>query len=65
MERTNIELELDERMTETDIKHLRRLCEAEMLLLLKHFGHNNYDEITVKQRLEMPKVLSYTRKLRL
>ena len=55
-----IELELDERMTETDIKHLRRLCEAEMLLLLEHFGHSNYDEVTVKQRLKMPKLLSYT-----
>ena len=55
-----IELELDERMTETDIKHLRRLCEAETLLLLEHFGHSNYDEVTVKQRLKMPKSLSYT-----
>ena len=47
-------------MTETDIKHLRRLCEAETLLLLEHFGHSNYDEVTVKQRLKMPKSLSYT-----
>ena len=55
-----IALELDYRMTEKDIRHLRKLCEAELLLLLEHFGHRNYDDITVKERIKMPKSVSYT-----
>ena len=55
-----IALELDHRMTEKDIRHLRKLCEAELLLLLEHFGHRNYDDITVKERIKMPKSVSYT-----
>merc|ERR1711871_1682940 len=55
-----VALELDERMTEKDIKHLRKLCETELLLLLEHFGNQDYDDITIKGRVQKPKSISYT-----
>ena len=46
-------------MTGKDITHLRKLCKLSYLLL-EHFGHRNYDDITVKERIKMPKSVSYT-----
>ena len=48
-------LEDDHRMTIDDILHLRRMAEAELLLVLKHFGNLEYNETTVKERISTGK----------